>query len=69
MKCENEKFSSLVELLRHRAENQGLQRAFTFLTNGEEEGEILTFAGLDQKARDIAVHLHKSIPEAKGSMK
>jgi acyl-CoA synthetase (AMP-forming)/AMP-acid ligase II len=66
MKCEPEDFSSLVDLLRYRAENQGSRTAFKFLKDGHEEDGTLTFAALDQKARDIAVHLDKWIPEAKG---
>jgi acyl-CoA synthetase (AMP-forming)/AMP-acid ligase II len=66
MKRDTEGFSSLVDLLRYRAENQGSRTAFTFLKNGQEEDGTLTFAMLDQKARDIAAHLHKSVPEPKG---
>ena len=66
MKCETENFASLVDLLRYRAENQGSRTAFQFLKNGQEEDRALTFATLDQKARDIAAHIHEWVPEPKG---
>jgi acyl-CoA synthetase (AMP-forming)/AMP-acid ligase II/acyl carrier protein len=50
-------FSSLVEMLRYRATNQPDDLAYTFLLNGEEEGESLTFGELDAKARMLAVRL------------
>ena len=64
---QSEDFSSLVELLRHRAETQGSATAFQFLDDGQEEGASLTFAELDQKARDIAVHLRDWVPDPEGS--
>jgi acyl-CoA synthetase (AMP-forming)/AMP-acid ligase II len=67
VKCETVDFSSLVDLLRYRAENQGSRTAFQFLKDGQEEDASLSFADLDQKARNIAVHLHKWVPEPRGS--
>ena len=50
-------FSTLVEMLRWRAVNQPEQRAYTYLIDGETEGEHLTFAGLDLQARMLAAML------------
>jgi amino acid adenylation domain-containing protein len=44
---------SVVELLRLRAGERGEQVAYTFLADGEEETERLTFAELDLRAREI----------------
>jgi acyl-CoA synthetase (AMP-forming)/AMP-acid ligase II len=49
--------SSLVELLRYRAQYQANERAFVFLKEGEQESESLTFQMLDLQARAIAAHL------------
>jgi acyl-CoA synthetase (AMP-forming)/AMP-acid ligase II len=46
--------STLVELLRARAAEQGNDVAFTFLTDGEHEGPRFTYAELDTRARAIA---------------
>ena len=43
--------STLVELSRRRAEQQGEQRAYTFLLDGEGEEAHLTYAELDRRAR------------------
>ncbi|WP_158619966.1 non-ribosomal peptide synthetase [Corallococcus sicarius] len=50
-------FSTLVELLRVRAQTQGDRRGFTFLLDGETDEAHLTYAELDQKARAIAAAL------------
>lgn len=47
----------LVGLLRQRATTLGQQRAFTFLIDGEQQREHLTYAQLDAKARAIAGYL------------
>ncbi|MBH8561393.1 fatty acyl-AMP ligase [Nostoc sp. CENA67] len=52
-----ETFSTFVELLSYRAENQPQQKAYTFLRDGEIEETSLTFQELDQKARAIATNL------------
>lgn len=52
-----ERFSTLVELLSYRAQNQLEQKAYTFLQDGETEEVSLTYQELDQKARAIASHL------------
>ncbi|MEM8640790.1 MAG: beta-ketoacyl synthase N-terminal-like domain-containing protein [Cyanobacteria bacterium P01_G01_bin.54] len=49
--------STLVELLRDQAEHRGEQLAFTFLRNGEEEGEKWSYRLLDARARAIAARL------------
>ncbi|WP_353931428.1 AMP-binding protein [Okeanomitos corallinicola TIOX110] len=52
-----EKFSTLVELLRYRVQNQPDQTAYVFLRDGETEEASLTYSQLDQKARAIASYL------------
>jgi len=49
--------SNLVDLLRHRAEHQGHDRAFTYLVDGESEEVHLSYRELDQKARAVAAWL------------
>ena len=51
--------ANLVDLLRHRAAHQGQDRAFTYLTDGENEEIAVTYAGVDRRARAIAVELQK----------
>ena len=48
---------TLVSLLRHRAQEQGDQTAYTFLKEGEAETETMTYYQLEQKARIIAARL------------
>jgi len=57
--------SSLVELLRWRAEQTPQKQAYTFLTDGEVEGPCLTYAELDCQARAIGALLqqHRSLGE------
>ena len=50
-------FSTLVEILRWRALQQPDQRIYTFLFDGEEEGDHLTHATLDCQARSIGALL------------
>jgi acyl-CoA synthetase (AMP-forming)/AMP-acid ligase II len=50
-------FSTLVEMLRHRALRQPEQRTHTFLFDGETEGDHLTHATLDGQARSIGALL------------
>src|SRR5487761_166305 len=50
-------FPTLVEILRWRAIHQPEQRTYTYLVDGETEGETLTYAGLDCQARSIAALL------------
>ncbi len=52
-------FSTLVDLLRWRAENQGDQLAYMFLVDGKPQGPTLTFAQLDRYARAIAAQLQQ----------
>ena len=46
--------STLVDLLRRRVDQQPNQRSYTFLIDGEVEGDSLTYKELDQRARVIA---------------
>jgi acyl-CoA synthetase (AMP-forming)/AMP-acid ligase II len=48
-----QEFSSLVEIVRCRALQQPEQRPYTFLSDGELEGDYLTNAALDLRARSI----------------
>ena len=50
-------YSTLVELLRYRATHQAERLAYTFLTDGEVEGDFFTYGSLDRKARTIAAQL------------
>ncbi len=51
------KFSTLVDLLGYRAQNQSDQTAYTFLQDGEIEAGRLTYKELELKARAIAAKL------------
>jgi len=55
---------TLVDVLRERARDRSNDRAFTFLTDGEAEGDTLTYGELDARARSIAAALasHGLIP-------
>ncbi|HYN21193.1 MAG TPA: AMP-binding protein, partial [Thermoanaerobaculia bacterium] len=48
---------SFIEVVRERAARLGERRAFTFLGDGEEPSDSLTYAGLDHRARAIAAEL------------
>jgi len=50
-------FSTLVEILRWRAIQQPEQRTYTYLVDGEAEGDHLTYAALDCQARSIGALL------------
>ena len=50
-------FSTLVEILRWRALQQPEQRTYTYLVDGEAEGDHLTYAALDCQARSIGALL------------
>ena len=50
-------FSTLVEILRWRALQQPEQRTYTYLLDGEAEGDHLTHAELDRQARSIGALL------------
>jgi len=52
-----DKFSTLIELLSNKVQNQPEQRAYTFLRDGETEENSLTYRELDLQARAIASHL------------
>ncbi|MEM9486181.1 MAG: AMP-binding protein, partial [Cyanobacteria bacterium P01_F01_bin.116] len=53
-------FSTLVELLRHRAQHQPHQLAYCFLEDGKREGLSYTYAELDRQAKAIAVQLQQA---------
>src|SRR5947209_15951992 len=53
-------FTSLVDLLRHRATKQPNDRACVFLSDQGDEEAVLTFAELDQRASDVAARLAHS---------
>ena len=53
------KFSTLVELLQHRANQQPNDLAYQFLIDGKKEGNAYTYAELDEKARAIAAFLQQ----------
>src|SRR6185369_1106234 len=57
-------YQTLVDVLRERARDRSADRAFTFLDDGEAEGDALTYGELDAKARSIAAALasHGLIP-------
>lgn len=50
-------YSTLVELLRYRAQHQPHQLAYTFLADGERESGRITYGELDRQARAIAARL------------
>jgi amino acid adenylation domain-containing protein len=52
--------ATLVELLRSRAERHPDRTAFTFLLDGEQEGDSLTYAELERDARRVAALLQQS---------
>ncbi|MEO1404630.1 MAG: AMP-binding protein, partial [Cyanobacteria bacterium J06635_1] len=52
-------FSTLVELLQHRAAHQSTDLAYQFLIDGKKEGLAYTYAELDQQARAIAALLQQ----------
>ncbi len=57
-------FSTLVELLQHRAKAQPNDLAYQFLIDGKKEGAAYTYAQLDEQARAIAALLQQQ--KAKG---
>lgn len=54
-------FSTLVELLRYRAQNQAGHTAFTLLKSGETEADKLTYQELHQQAQTIAAALQSCV--------
>ena len=49
------KFSTLVDLLCYRAQNNPHQKIYTFLQDGEIEAGSLTYQEVDRQGRAIAV--------------
>ncbi len=49
--------ATLVDLLRHRAEENRFERAYVFLEDGERDESVMSYADLDRRARAIAVTL------------
>lgn len=54
-----ERFRTLVDVLRFRAEHQGDDQAALFLLDGERPAPPLTYADLDRRARALAAHLRE----------
>lgn len=52
--------TTLVELLRTRAETHGTRLAFTYLKDGEEAEDAWTYRDLDRRARQIAAVLQQT---------
>jgi acyl transferase domain-containing protein/acyl-CoA synthetase (AMP-forming)/AMP-acid ligase II/acyl carrier protein len=62
----NVNFSTLVDLLSYRAQNQPHETAYTFLVNGETESVSITYQELDRKARAIATQLlQRGVPSSR----
>jgi len=57
----SDKFHSLVERVQSLAASQPDRRGFTFLVNGETEGDTLTYGELDRRSREIAVMLRRTL--------
>lgn len=57
MQLQKGNYSTLVELLRYRFQQQPSQIAYTFLKDGETESVSLTYQELDERARAIAAQL------------
>ena len=53
------KFSTLIELLRWRAQHQTDQKGYIFLVDGEQEGASLMYGELDRQARAIGAVLQQ----------
>ena len=53
--------NSMLDLLCCRAERQRNVRGYTFLVKGEREGPSLTYGALDQRSREIAVTIWRSL--------
>ena len=54
------RFNSMVDLLAHRAREQGGDRAFVFVSDQGEEESVLTFGGLLERATALANRLRQS---------
>ena len=50
-------FQSLVDMLHYRAATAPTARAYTFLSDGEVESDVLTYGDLETRARAIAANL------------
>ena len=60
--------NTLIDLLELRAQQLPDQRAYSFLTDGEEESATLTYHELDRQARSIAVTLKALLPECRRAL-
>ncbi|MCB0167536.1 MAG: amino acid adenylation domain-containing protein, partial [Anaerolineae bacterium] len=56
----NDQLTTLVDLLRHRADYHPTKTAYTFLRDGEVEDGNLSYQALDQQARAIAARLQRT---------
>lgn len=54
--------SSLVEVVRDRADRQPDERAYTFLDSGEDEGQFLNWAELDRRSRALGAAIAARAP-------
>ena len=57
--------ATLVELLRARAAREPEKNAYTFLVDGEREGDQLTFAELDRQARAVGALIQRETGQPK----
>jgi amino acid adenylation domain-containing protein len=53
--------ATLVDLLRHRSEDQSESRGYRFVVEAEAEGLVLSYAELDRRARAIAAQLQRTV--------
>ncbi|BCL39998.1 AMP-binding protein [Nostoc sp. MS1] len=58
----NAQYTTLVDVLNVRSQNQRQKIAFTFLEDGEAEQSVLTYQDLDLQARAIAAYLQSLVP-------
>lgn len=54
-------YATMVDVLRAHAANKPDRRAYTFLVDGEDEEQVITYAGLDAQARAIAARLQREL--------
>src|SRR5262245_25537262 len=54
--------STLVRVLRTRADDAGDHLAYLYLEDGESEGGRLTFSEIDRRARGLAANLQTFLP-------
>src|SRR5690242_9825632 len=57
----NPELATLVDILRWRALHQPERQSYIFLSDGEQQEEVVTYGQLDGQARSIAATLQKRI--------